>query len=247
MKETKTILPLCPVCKKGVVREYEVKSFLGLLGARERIQCDNKKCGATFERKSEDALRLIPSARFVNKYEGETLRIEEWNRIAKGGLSDRELYLKKIEEGELPVASDEEVRNLGIVLKKGELVHAYGQVEYWEERLVSRHHGIYGGPSIRVARGVYIRTGTYSGVGRSYPELRHIDTGTLIITNKRVLFTGNFRSFTIPLRKITALKVRNKMDLIISTEGREKAYHIMCNAPFTKILISGAIKNLESD
>ena len=24
------------------------------------------------------------------------------------------------------------------------------------------------------------RTATYSGVGRSYPELRHIDTGTLI-------------------------------------------------------------------
>lgn len=237
----KIIFEKCPVCKQAKVKESVVKGFLGLLGTKEKIQCENKKCGATWERKGANGLRLIPSARFVNKYEGETLILREWKGIAEGGMSDSEEQLEKIRRGELSVIPSEQ---LDIILKKNEVAHIQGQVEYWEERMVRKHAGYYGGPSFRVAKGVSWRMGGFKGQSRSYPELRHVDTGNMVLTSQRLTFTGQFKSFAVPLNKIVSLKVKDKTDLEIGREKREKSYHLICNAEYLKLLILGALKNL---
>ncbi len=240
----RVVLEKCPVCRRAPVKSVFVKELFGILGTREKIQCQNKNCGATFERKEAGTLRLIPSARFVNRYEGEVLTIREWRRIADGGLSDAEEQLAKIKKGELPTIPAEQ---LDIILKKGEVAHLQGTVEYWEERMVRRHAGSFGGPSFRIAKGVYWRMGRYSGSSRSYPELRHIDTGNLVLTSKRLVFTGELNSFTIPLAKIASLKMNGKSDLVINKEGKSKPFHIICNAEFLKVFILGAVSNLNKN
>lgn len=239
MAEEKVLFEKCPVCETGKVKKTTVKGFLSLLGTKEKIQCDNRKCGATWERKGTNEFGLVPSARFVNRYEGETLTLREWKRIAEGGLSDAEEQLEEIKSGNLPIVPAEQ---LDIILKRSEVAHLQGQVEYWEERMVRKHAGYYGGPSFRVAKGISWRMGGFKGQSRSYPELRHVDTGNMVLTSQRLIFTGQFKSFTIPLNKIVSLKVKGKGDLEISKEGREKSYHLFCNADLVKLFILGAIK-----
>jgi len=54
----------------------------------------------------------------------------------------------------------------------------------------SQRVGYYGGPSVRVARGVYMRAGTSRShtVSQVAPEV--VDHGTLYLTNQRIIFSG---------------------------------------------------------
>lgn len=72
-----------------------------------------------------------------------------------------------------------------------------GENCYWsgnaDEVMAVKHSqrvGYYGGPSVRVASGVYMRAGTSRShtESRTAPEV--VDRGTLYLTNERVIFTG---------------------------------------------------------
>lgn len=62
--------------------------------------------------------------------------------------------------------------------------------------------GYYGGPSIRIARGVYIRAGgsTSQGVSSTAPKV--IDEGELYITSERVIFMGSSKNVTFLIPKV---------------------------------------------
>ncbi len=235
------IFPVCPVCGVKPVVEEKSPRLFGVLGHAEKIMCSNKHCGAVFEQKGPSTFRLVPSARFENIYEGMSLTHKEWKRIAKGGFSDEEREMKKIKNGELPKLDPSE---LDIMIKKNEAAHAKGAVEYYEERMVRHHSGSYAGPSIRVAKGVSWRMGGYKGKSTSAPEIRHIDTGVMVLTSRRIIFTGEYKSWSIPLKKIMSVKQAGDNMLQITKEGRSKAFYITCNAPVVKILIKAAVRNL---
>ena len=57
------------------------------------------------------------------------------------------------------------------------------------------------GVSFRVARGVYYHVGSCRGHAISHFELTQIGKGELILTSKRLIFSGE-TSFSIPLAKI---------------------------------------------
>jgi hypothetical protein len=77
-----------------------------------------------------------------------------------------------------------------MVLREGE--KCYYSASAQEAKLVKQvtHVGTYGGPSVRVARGLYWRVGGYGGRSISTQQLQVVDTGTLFLTDQRVVFVG---------------------------------------------------------
>ncbi|MGB9898549.1 hypothetical protein [Thermanaerothrix sp.] len=103
-------------------------------------------------------------------------------------------------------------------------------IALWEPRSIRRSMGIYGGPSIRVMKGVYLRLGTFSAGGESHEELRAIDQGTLTITNRRIVFSGSTRTVDVSLNKI--ISIEPYVDgIAVRTSNRQKAQYFVGLSP----------------
>jgi hypothetical protein len=68
-----------------------------------------------------------------------------------------------------------------------------------EPRAVRRSSGTYGGPTIRLMKGLSFRFGSGTSQSESFDELRHIDSGTLVLTTKRLAFLGDLRTTSAEL------------------------------------------------
>lgn len=94
-----------------------------------------------------------------------------------------------------------------MIMKKGETVTiVMNNISFMESRSVRQTIGGYGGPSFRVAKGVSFRFGGVSARSVSHEELKKIDRGSLVLTNKRLAFLGSMRTINIDLRKIVAIE-----------------------------------------
>lgn len=86
-----------------------------------------------------------------------------------------------------------------------------------EERVSRSYQSGHAG--IRLARGVYI--GGSKGQSVPVSELKIIDSGKLILTNKRLVFVGDMKTREFKINKIVNYDSTIN-DLCISYEGREK-------------------------
>lgn len=92
-------------------------------------------------------------------------------------------------------------------LQKSEtLVWIFPRTEYLEERTHREYVGGYSGVSVRVARGLYFRTGGFRGHPVERVALEPRDTGLLGLTTKHVYFHGTSASFRVPYRKIVSFR-----------------------------------------
>lgn len=114
----------------------------------------------------------------------------------------RELYqhailLNELEKGNLPT-----IYNAPIVVQKDEIVHWQVNATLLTPKVVTTGYvGGSRGVSIRVMKGVSYRVGS----SRSTPIRESItirNAGSLIVTNKRVVFTGSGKSFSIGYKQL---------------------------------------------
>ena len=216
---------LCPVCCSAVLQVTEVKGALGL-GHHPALLCPG--CGATLVQHKDDPARFqltaagqatLPNWR---TYAHQTLTVSEWHRIAHGGASDakqRESDLAEamteLREGRIRLQPAD---GCPILLKGGEqAIFVLSGVSLHEPRSVTR--GVYGGPSIHVAKGLTIRTGAFQA--QSHEELKEIDSGTLVLTTKRLCFSGHLRSLEVDLRKLISVDAYSDA-AAIRRSGKEK-------------------------
>jgi hypothetical protein len=97
--------------------------------------------------------------------------------------------------------------NLPFNLQKAEqIAWVFQNVQYYEQKTRTRYVGGSQGVSIRIARGVYYRTGAFKGERVQTAETIHADTGILGLTNKHVYFTGAAKSFRVPYNKIVSFE-----------------------------------------
>lgn len=103
----------------------------------------------------------------------------------------------KIENGDIPVIE------ANINLQKKEVCYFVTNVKWYEMRTVTKRIN-YGGPtlSIKIAKGLYWRTGSMNVQNVSQDIMKLIDIGTLYLTNKRLIFMGQKNNKTINLNKI---------------------------------------------
>lgn len=97
--------------------------------------------------------------------------------------------------------------NLPINFQKGEqIVWAFPNSKYYEDKTRRTYVGGSQGVSIRVMKGVYYRTGSFKGRAVDHTERVHIDTGWVVVTNKNIYFAGPAKSTRIPYTKIVSFE-----------------------------------------
>ncbi|CVK31735.1 hypothetical protein KH990_01350 [Methanoculleus bourgensis] len=217
----------CPVCRANPLAETMSRGFLGLT-SREVYSCPG--CGATFTPAGNGSFRFSGVADRSNpvwkNYGKQTLTGDEWRRIAYGGVSDarqRELdleyALEKIQQGFVP---ELRVETNAVLLKRGErAVAVIPGVTLKEPRSVRTTYGGGAGPSFRIAKGVYFRTGGFAARSESHEEIKVIDSGTLTLTNRRMVFTGGKRTINFPLGKIVGMEPYRD-GIAVNRDGKQR-------------------------
>ena len=82
-----------------------------------------------------------------------------------------------------------------IFLREGESAFLEENTNLLETKAVRTFSGGSRGASFRIAKGISVRTGSFSGTSQSNQEWAVLDTGNLIITNQRLIFNGPKKSF----------------------------------------------------
>ncbi len=123
-----------------------------------------------------------------------------YSKVVKGAV------LRDILDGKLP----ERIQidgNLPFNLQKAEkIVWVFQGVNYYEEKTRTRYMGGSRGVSIRIAKGLYYRTGAFKGKRIQTSEIIHADTGLLGVTNKYIYFAGPLKRFRIAYNKIVSFE-----------------------------------------
>jgi len=88
-----------------------------------------------------------------------------------------------------------------------ELTHAQVGAQVLDERVIRREYrGGSSGVSLRVCKGVNYRFGSTRGYSVPVTAVVPVDSGTLSITNQRVVFAGRLKSFSIPWAKVASVE-----------------------------------------
>lgn len=219
----------CPLCKSSKLKEEIHKGTLGI-GVKKTLVCP--ECGVEFDEKG-DKYKLSRFSDHNNetwiRYKYQSLTRNEWARITNGGVSNAEQdkineEKKKKELKAAELQHEKDINSFISKLQKGMININTGDyspiipqknektsiimnnISLLEPRSVRNYSGAYGGPTIHVAKGVSFRLGGVSGHSESHEEIKPIDKGTLVLTNKRLIFIGTKRTTNIDLRKIVAIK-----------------------------------------
>jgi hypothetical protein len=183
--------------------------------------------------------------------ERELNQIQAFLRIPDVEIADgkKELakfrLLNEIQAGNLPTV---EVKNL--VLQKGESPHWAEPASLLEERVVSRRYeGGSQGVSIRIMKGVSYRVGASRGNLIADKQIVPVSTGSLVVTNKRVIFNGNAKSFALRLDKILNVQPFGDGLQVSDDKGHTRLmkYASNRNSEVVASILSHAINNCVND
>ena len=157
----------------------------------------NKAVDAAFEddflsKQEEDDL-----FRFMEHFSLEQENFDGFSRIIKGAI------LRDVIEGTLSTRANIVGAPFNL-MKSEQLVYAFNDVDYYEQKTRRQYVGGSQGVSIRVAKGVYFRTSSFRGQPIEHTETIHADTGAMGITNKHIYFFGPYKQFRVKYDKIVA-------------------------------------------
>ena len=86
--------------------------------------------------------------------------------------------------------------------KSERMVWVFQHVKYLQPRTHTTYHGQSSGVSVRIAKGLYFRTGQFHGQPITQTQLTHIDTGLIAVTTKHIYFAGGIKSLKIRFDKV---------------------------------------------
>jgi len=132
-----------------------------------------------------------------------------WQRIC----AESDAFLHALEQGdEMPVAETH------LPLLDNERAYFCAQSSLYETRAVRLYHASH--PGFRVTRGVWI--GGTRGYSVSRQEWTRIDSGILTVTNRRLVFEGQYETRIFNLRRIMVVNpTRDSVE--VSVENRQKS------------------------
>lgn len=123
-----------------------------------------------------------------------------FEKVAKG------LILNDIFQGKLPDKRITLDGNSPFLLGKDEtLIWIFQNVEFYEQRTRTTFEGRSQGVSIKIAKGVYYRTGQFKGNPVVSTQMTFIATGLLALTNKNFYFASNSKNFKTPYKKLISM------------------------------------------
>ncbi len=144
-------------------------------------------------------------------------------------------FLTQLEDGILPEIE------AGIFLKKKEAAHYKTECELLEERTKREYVGGHTGFSIRVAKGVSWRVGGFKGRPIEKTEMVKLDKGTLFVTNKRIIFSGDRKSFSVPYSKLIDIELFTDA-VKLNREGKvRREYFVVPDSEILSKIITMAV------
>ena len=151
-------------------------------------------------------------------------------------LGETRIYFEEAKNkmGFTPIATS-------ILLNKDEDAYLQEESTLHETKAIRYHQR--SGMGFRIMKGVYVGGG--GGTSENKEEWRIIDDGTLILTNKRLIFDGSKEDRVIPLSKI--ISVKHRADAVeISSTNRKKTMLLKVNNPFTWEIVIQLLNKIES-
>ena len=110
--------------------------------------------------------------------------------------------LNNIQAGNLP----NQPSMLPIVLGKGEsLLWTYNNVTLYQEKIEKEYVGRHNGVSVRVIKGVTLRTGKMKGKPVEHSYMNNMGTGELYVTNKHLIFQSPTKAVKVPFAKLIGI------------------------------------------
>jgi hypothetical protein len=186
-KELRTIL------KSHIIKKDHARSIL-IAGWEAAVE---KALEDSLLTKDEESFLVTLSKRFALSQD-EMDKNGVYSKVVKGAI------LRDVLEGRIP----ERVKiggNVPFNLQKTEkIIWLFQNVACYEQKTRREYVGGYQGVSIRIAKGLYYRTGGFKGQPVDRTETVHIDTGLLGVTNKHIYFAGDRKNFRIRYDKIVS-------------------------------------------
>lgn len=159
---------------------------------------------------------------------------------SKAKLEKMKLYWL-IENGELPV------KQVDINLQKNEVCYFSANADWLESRTVTK--GInYGGVGYRVKimKNVYYRAGSMKVQRITSEQLLQIDSGSLYITSKRIIFVGSKKNTNIQLSKVLSVTPYSDGVGIEKDSGKSPILRVSSNADILAMTIGRVINDLHT-
>jgi len=219
----------------------------------EKLKKDIKLSEEIADKISYDCRQNYLLAQFARIRENDKISPDDWNEfneIAKNvnitlesdSASDARIERMKlnwlIEHGELPV------KQVSINLPTNEYCYYSTDIEWLETRKVTNRVN-YHGPTLRVkiAKGLYYRAGSIAPQRITSDELQVIDQGTVYITNKRVVFTGELNNKSILISKILSITPYTDGVGIEKDSGKSPILKVSKDADLLAMILTRVIKD----
>ncbi len=196
----------------GRIRETAAAGFIKMSNRRLKKALADGWCGAVVEAMEDHALST-EEKRGLNGYRTRFGLTE--NQLGGGGHFElfRKLALLNslVDRGVIPRLDRKAARSrfggLPFNLMKSEaLVWMFSDVGYMEQVTHREFRGQSMGASFRVAKGVYVRPGTFRGKSVETKSMEHTDSGVLGVTTKHIYFKGGEKSFRVRLEKTVSFE-----------------------------------------
>lgn len=197
----------------------------------------------------EKAANIIIADGVVSDIEMDQLiRIQKLLMIQDNEISEIESsisriqIINRIQTGTLP-----SINPTGLILQKGEIAHWEEAANYLEEKVVKRGYvGGSQGVSFRLMKGVTYRVGASKGNLVSETAVVPTSTGKLVITDRRVVFSGDKKSFNIKLDSVLNLDMYSDGLNITDGKGAPRIFQFVnkLNTDIVGTVLSRAINNL---
>lgn len=111
--------------------------------------------------------------------------------------------LRQIQRGQMPTPMNV---SIPIMLSAGEyIIWEYPNVTMYQEKIIKEWVGRSSGWSYRVMKGVYYRTGSSKGHPVEHSTMEPTGIGSLILTNKNIIFCSSAKSAKIPYKKLIGI------------------------------------------
>ena len=117
----------------------------------------------------------------------------------------KSLILRDILEGKIPSRLNI-TGTLPFVLVKDEIIiWLFHNVEFYEQRTKTTYEGRSQGISVRIAKGLYYRTGGFKGNPVTSEQMTLLGNGMLALTNKNLFFGSSTKTIKTPYNKFIAI------------------------------------------
>lgn len=181
------------IAKESFIDENLKKSLL-ITGVENSIE-NAFDDGLLSEDEEKNIVNIID---FYNITQDELNKKGYFTKLKQGSI------LRNVMEGIMPEGINIQGQLPFNFQKNEKLIWIEQNVKYLETKNKTRYVGGSQGVSIRVAKGLYYRVGSFKGQRIQEEETNHVDTGLIAITNKHIYFGGSSKNFRIPYSKIVS-------------------------------------------